>query len=51
MVGAVVDMAHALGAIAVAEAVETAEQMRALRNARCDALQGWLLGRPGALRP
>jgi EAL domain-containing protein (putative c-di-GMP-specific phosphodiesterase class I) len=50
-VGAVVDMAHALGAITVAEAVETAEQMRALRQLRCDALQGWLLGRPGALRP
>jgi EAL domain-containing protein (putative c-di-GMP-specific phosphodiesterase class I) len=47
-IGAVVDMVHALGATAVAEAVETAEQMRALRLAGCDALQGWLLGRPGA---
>lgn len=46
-VAAVVDMVHALGATAVAEAVETAEQMRALRLAGCDALQGWLLGRPG----
>ncbi|CAH0250235.1 EAL domain-containing protein [Roseomonas sp. CECT 9278] len=51
LVGAVVDMAHALGAITVAEAVETADQMRALRDARVDALQGWLLGRPGAFRP
>jgi EAL domain-containing protein (putative c-di-GMP-specific phosphodiesterase class I) len=45
---AVVDMIHALGATAVAEAVETPEQMRELRLAGCDALQGWLLGRPGA---
>ncbi|MEO3470368.1 EAL domain-containing protein [Roseomonas sp. CAU 1739] len=47
-VAAVVDMVHALGATTVAEAVETAEQMRALRLAGCDALQGWLLGRPGS---
>jgi EAL domain-containing protein (putative c-di-GMP-specific phosphodiesterase class I) len=51
LVAAVVEMAHALGAVTVAEAVETAEQMRALREARCDALQGWLLGRPGAVAP
>jgi EAL domain-containing protein (putative c-di-GMP-specific phosphodiesterase class I) len=51
LVAAVVEMAHALGAVTVAEAVETVEQMRALRAARCDALQGWLLGRPGAFRP
>lgn len=51
MVAAVVEMAHAMGAVTVAEAVETAEQMRALREARCDALQGWLLGRPGPRRP
>lgn len=47
-VAAVVDMAHALGATVIAEAVETAAQMRALREAGCDALQGWLLGRPAA---
>ncbi|BDG73845.1 EAL domain-containing protein [Roseomonas fluvialis] len=51
LVAAVVEMAHALGAVTVAEAVETAGQMRALRDARCDALQGWLLGRPGAFQP
>jgi EAL domain-containing protein (putative c-di-GMP-specific phosphodiesterase class I) len=51
LVTAVVEMAHALGAVTVAEAVETADQMRALRDARCDALQGWLLGRPGAFTP
>lgn len=46
-VAAVVEMIHILGAAVVAEAVETAAQMRALRQAGCDALQGWLLGRPG----
>jgi EAL domain-containing protein (putative c-di-GMP-specific phosphodiesterase class I) len=49
MVGAVVDMVHAMGATVTAEAVETAAQMRALRQAGCDALQGWLLGRPGPM--
>ena len=33
------------------DAAALADQMRALRDARCDALQGWLLGRPGAFRP
>ncbi len=47
-VAAVTEMVHALGAAVVAEAVETAEQMRELRIAGCDALQGWLIGRPGA---
>jgi EAL domain-containing protein (putative c-di-GMP-specific phosphodiesterase class I) len=51
LVGAVIEMAHALGAVTVAEAVETADQMRLLRDLRCDALQGWLLGRPGAVGP
>lgn len=47
MVAADVDMAHAMGATVTAEAVESAEQLRLLREAGCDALQGWLLGRPG----
>lgn len=47
MVGAVVDMAHAMGATTIAEAVETTVQLKWLRDAGCDALQGWLLGRPG----
>ena len=47
-VAAVVDLIHALGATSVAEGVECAGQMQALRAAGCDALQGWLLGRPGA---
>jgi len=50
-VAGVVDFAHAMGAVSVAEAVETMGQMQALREAGCDALQGWLLGRPGAAAP
>lgn len=46
-IASVVEMAHALGATTIAEAVETPAQMRVLRDAGCDALQGWLLGRPG----
>ena len=49
MVAAIVEMVHAMGATVTAEAVESAAQMRALRDAGCDALQGWLLGRPGPL--
>jgi EAL domain-containing protein (putative c-di-GMP-specific phosphodiesterase class I) len=42
-----VETAHALGSIVVAKSVETLAQLRALEKAGCDALQGWLLGRPG----
>jgi len=47
LAAAVTEMVHAMGATVTAEAVESAAQMRALRDAGCDALQGWLLGRPG----
>jgi diguanylate cyclase (GGDEF)-like protein len=42
----VVAMSHAIGATVVAEGVETEAQFQALRAAGCDAMQGWLLGRP-----
>lgn len=51
LTAAVVDLVHAMGATVTAEAVETVAQMRALRDAGCDALQGWLLGRPDAGGP
>jgi EAL domain-containing protein (putative c-di-GMP-specific phosphodiesterase class I) len=53
IVSAVVTMAHSLGLIVVAEGVETAEQLAALRDLRCEAssgscdrYQGYLLGKP-----
>jgi EAL domain-containing protein (putative c-di-GMP-specific phosphodiesterase class I) len=47
VVQAVVDMAHALGMAAVAEGVETADQVKHLQAVGCDLAQGYFLGRPG----
>jgi EAL domain-containing protein (putative c-di-GMP-specific phosphodiesterase class I) len=46
LVATVVDLGHTLGMDVVAEGVETAGQLRALRAVRCRFAQGWLLGRP-----
>jgi diguanylate cyclase (GGDEF)-like protein/PAS domain S-box-containing protein len=46
IVEAIVTLAHALGLIAVAEGLETATQLNALRVIGCDYAQGFLLGRP-----
>jgi diguanylate cyclase (GGDEF)-like protein/PAS domain S-box-containing protein len=43
---AVVSLAHALGLRAVAEGVETAEQLAELRTLGCELAQGFLFGRP-----
>jgi diguanylate cyclase (GGDEF)-like protein/PAS domain S-box-containing protein len=43
---AVVRLAHALGMGAVAEGVETPEQLEALRDLGCEFAQGFLFGRP-----
>jgi EAL domain-containing protein (putative c-di-GMP-specific phosphodiesterase class I) len=48
IVRGVVDLAHRLGLTAVAEGVEDAEQMAALRELGCERAQGYLLGRPAA---
>jgi EAL domain-containing protein (putative c-di-GMP-specific phosphodiesterase class I) len=45
IVRAVVDLAHTLGLVAVAEGVETAAQLDGLRAIGCDLAQGYLLGR------
>jgi diguanylate cyclase (GGDEF)-like protein len=42
----VVTVGHSVGAIVVAEGVETAEQLAALRALGCDAVQGYLHARP-----
>ena len=46
IVGSVIQLAHALGLQAVAEGVETEEQLRALRTFACDRAQGYLWSRP-----
>jgi diguanylate cyclase (GGDEF)-like protein/PAS domain S-box-containing protein len=43
----VITLSHALGMDVVAEGVETAEQLRLLREAGADTAQGYHLGRPG----
>ena len=48
IVGALVELGHALGLSVVAEGVERAEQLRALRALGCDGAQGFWLGRPVA---
>jgi diguanylate cyclase (GGDEF)-like protein/PAS domain S-box-containing protein len=45
IVRAVVDLAHTLGLVAVAEGVETVAQLDGLRAIGCDLAQGYLLGR------
>jgi EAL domain-containing protein (putative c-di-GMP-specific phosphodiesterase class I)/GGDEF domain-containing protein len=42
-----VELAHKLGAVAVAEGVEDPETLDRLRELGCDQAQGYLLGRPG----
>jgi diguanylate cyclase (GGDEF)-like protein/PAS domain S-box-containing protein len=46
IVGAVIALAHSLRLSAVAEGAETAGQIAALTDLGCDAVQGFLLGRP-----
>ena len=45
MVGAIAAMAHELGAMVVAEGVESAEQLATTRRLGCNAAQGFLIGR------
>jgi diguanylate cyclase (GGDEF)-like protein len=46
VLGAVVDLAHALGLSVIAEGVETDAQLAQLREIGCDGAQGFLFGRP-----
>ncbi|MCX7684521.1 MAG: EAL domain-containing protein [Acetobacteraceae bacterium] len=46
IVGAIVSLAHGLGMDVVAEGVETAEQLAALRRLGCDEVQGYFVREP-----
>jgi EAL domain-containing protein (putative c-di-GMP-specific phosphodiesterase class I) len=46
IVGAIVDLAHAVGLEVVAEGVESSEQLQVLRALQCDYAQGYLFSRP-----
>jgi len=46
IVRAVIDLGHGLEMSIVAEGVETQEQLGFLADEGCDAVQGFLLGRP-----
>jgi diguanylate cyclase (GGDEF)-like protein len=43
---AIVSLAHTLGLRLIAEGCETEDQLRVIRDAGCDGVQGWLLGLP-----
>jgi diguanylate cyclase (GGDEF)-like protein/PAS domain S-box-containing protein len=47
LVEIMISLAHRIGAKVVAEGVEQQPQMEWLRNAGCDYIQGYLVGRPG----
>jgi diguanylate cyclase (GGDEF)-like protein/PAS domain S-box-containing protein len=46
VVAGLIGLAHTLGLRVIAEGVETAAQLQFLRDHNCDAVQGYLLGRP-----
>lgn len=48
IVRCMISLAHSLGFEVVAEGVETEDQLRVLREMGCDAVQGFLTGRPMA---
>jgi diguanylate cyclase len=48
IIGAVIALGRALGLLVIGEGVETETQLAYLRALGCDAVQGYLLGRPQA---
>ncbi|HET8583498.1 MAG TPA: bifunctional diguanylate cyclase/phosphodiesterase [Jatrophihabitans sp.] len=46
LVGGMIELAHDLGALVVAEGVETERELAMLRELGCDAMQGFLIGAP-----
>lgn len=51
LVKGVLALAHELSIEVIAEGVETIDQLDALRDAGCQLVQGYLLGRPGPVEP
>jgi diguanylate cyclase (GGDEF)-like protein len=47
IVQSTIQLAHTLGAVVVAEGVETETELQRLRSLSCDIAQGYLVGRPG----
>ncbi|UQX89084.1 EAL domain-containing protein [Jatrophihabitans telluris] len=50
-VAGIIDLAHRLNAMVIAEGVEDAGQLETLRSIGCDAVQGYLTGRPVERHP
>jgi EAL domain-containing protein (putative c-di-GMP-specific phosphodiesterase class I) len=46
IVSTIISLAHSLGLKAIAEGVETEEQLNLLRLLKCDEMQGFLISRP-----
>jgi diguanylate cyclase len=46
IVAAIIELAHSLNMVVVAEGVETDEQLAHLKRLKCDQVQGFLLARP-----
>ena len=46
LISALIHACHQLGARVLAEGVETEEQVQALLDIKCDAVQGYLFGKP-----
>ena len=51
IVASVVSLARSVGAVRIAEGVETLEHYSALRRMGCESGQGYLFGRPGVRSP
>jgi diguanylate cyclase len=49
IVGAIVQMAHALGLVVVAEGIERRSQFEVVKELGCDQAQGFALGRPAPI--
>lgn len=46
MVASIVEISHKLGALTVAEGIETPEQLALLKEVGCDMVQGYIYARP-----